>query len=62
MEVQFTLSPWLLLVPVAVIVLVALKVPAVPALVVGIILGQGVNSLFKEIVYKSSRRRYRKVM
>ncbi|WP_340392935.1 Na+/H+ antiporter NhaC [Macrococcoides caseolyticum] len=41
MEAQFTLSPWLLLVPVVVIVLVALKVPAVPALVVGIILGAG---------------------
>ncbi|MBO3061862.1 Na+/H+ antiporter NhaC [Mammaliicoccus fleurettii] len=36
---NFTISPWLLIVPVIVIILVALKVPAIPALVVGIILG-----------------------
>lgn len=36
---SFLISPWLLLVPLAVIVMVAMKVPAVPALVVGIILG-----------------------
>nr|WP_263315025.1 Na+/H+ antiporter NhaC [Mammaliicoccus sp. Marseille-Q6498] len=36
---KFVISPWLLLIPLAVIVLVALKVPAIPALVVGIILG-----------------------
>ncbi|WP_391118969.1 Na+/H+ antiporter NhaC [Psychrobacillus sp. L3] len=39
LEKSFVISPWLLLVPVAVIVLVATKVPAIPALVVGIILG-----------------------
>ena len=39
MQESFVISPWLLLVPLAVIVLVALKVPAIPALVVGIILG-----------------------
>lgn len=36
---SFLISPWLLLVPVLVIVLVAMKVPAVPALIVGILLG-----------------------
>ncbi|SOC23256.1 transporter (NhaC family) [Ureibacillus xyleni] len=36
---SFTISPWLLLIPVAVIVLVALKVPAIPSLVIGILLG-----------------------
>ncbi|MFS0688412.1 Na+/H+ antiporter NhaC [Sporosarcina sp. 179-K 8C2 HS] len=36
---SFLISPWLMLVPLAVIVMVAMKVPAVPALVVGIILG-----------------------
>ncbi|HAL10077.1 MAG TPA: Na+/H+ antiporter NhaC [Staphylococcus sp.] len=36
---KFTISPWLILVPVIVIILVALKVPAIPALVVGIVLG-----------------------
>ncbi|MBQ0138673.1 MAG: Na+/H+ antiporter NhaC [Kurthia sp.] len=35
----FYISPWLLIVPVAVIVMVAKKVPAIPALVIGIILG-----------------------
>ena len=39
LEESFTISPWLLLIPVAVIVLVALKVPAIPSLIVGILLG-----------------------
>lgn len=39
MKEQFLISPWLLLIPVIVIALVAMKVPAVPALVVGILLG-----------------------
>ncbi|WP_102693248.1 Na+/H+ antiporter NhaC [Rummeliibacillus pycnus] len=39
MQDSFVISPWLLLVPVIVIVLVAKKVPAVPALMIGIILG-----------------------
>lgn len=39
MQDSFVISPWLLLVPVIVIVLVAKKVPAVPALIIGIILG-----------------------
>ncbi|SIT79998.1 Na+/H+ antiporter NhaC [Edaphobacillus lindanitolerans] len=39
MRESFLISPWLLLVPVLVIVLVAMKVPAVPALAVGIFLG-----------------------
>ena len=39
MEAQFVMSPWLLLIPVLVIVLVAMKVPAVPALVIGILMG-----------------------
>lgn len=39
LQENFLISPWLLVVPLAVIVLVALKVPAIPALVVGIVLG-----------------------
>ncbi|WP_079526189.1 Na+/H+ antiporter NhaC [Halobacillus hunanensis] len=39
MNENFVISPWLLLVPLAVIVLVIRKVPAVPALIVGILLG-----------------------
>ncbi|OXS58143.1 transporter (NhaC family) [Bacillus sp. V-88] len=38
---SFVLSPFLLIVPLLVIVLVAKKVPAIPALIVGIILGFG---------------------
>lgn len=36
---SFLITPLLLLVPLAVIVLVALKVPAIPALIIGIVLG-----------------------
>ncbi|GEK32882.1 Na+/H+ antiporter NhaC [Kurthia sibirica] len=36
---SFTISPWLLLVPLAVIVMVAKKVPAIPALAIGIVVG-----------------------
>lgn len=36
---SFIISPWLLIVPLIVIVIVALKVPALPAIVVGIVLG-----------------------
>lgn len=39
LQENFVLSPWLLIVPLAVIVLVMFKVPAIPALVVGIVLG-----------------------
>jgi NhaC family Na+:H+ antiporter len=39
LQESFLITPWLLLVPLAVIVMVALKVPAIPALLVGIILG-----------------------
>ncbi|WP_373893670.1 Na+/H+ antiporter NhaC [Virgibacillus sp. CBA3643] len=39
MQESFLISPWLLLVPLLVIVLVARKVPAIPALLVGIVLG-----------------------
>ena len=39
LQQHFVISPWLLLVPAVVIVLVMRKVPAVPALVVGILLG-----------------------
>ena len=39
LEDSFVISPWLLVVPIAVILLVAKKVPAIPALVVGIALG-----------------------
>ena len=39
LQESFLITPWLLLVPLAVIVMVALKVPAIPALVVGIVLG-----------------------
>lgn len=36
---SFIITPWLLLVPLIVIVIVALKVPAIPAIVIGIVLG-----------------------
>ncbi|HSP21851.1 MAG TPA: Na+/H+ antiporter NhaC [Planococcus sp. (in: firmicutes)] len=39
LESNFTISPWLLLVPLAVIVMVAKKVPAIPALAIGVFLG-----------------------
>lgn len=39
LQESFIISPWLLLIPLAVIVLVAFKVPAIPALIVGIVLG-----------------------
>lgn len=39
LEQSFVISPFLLLIPLAVIVLVAFKVPAIPALVVGVLLG-----------------------
>ncbi|WP_255407594.1 Na+/H+ antiporter NhaC [Sporosarcina sp. P20a] len=39
MQDSFVISPWLLLVPLAVIVMVAMKIPAVPALIIGIVLG-----------------------
>ncbi|SFM76683.1 Na+:H+ antiporter, NhaC family [Psychrobacillus psychrodurans] len=39
LDQSFVISPWLLLIPLAVIVLVALKVPAIPALIVGILFG-----------------------
>lgn len=39
MQNQFVITPWLLLIPVIVIALVVIKVPAIPAIVVGIILG-----------------------
>ena len=35
----FTISPWLLLVPVVVLVLIALRMPAIPGLLIGSILG-----------------------
>lgn len=39
LENNFTISAWLLLVPLAVIVMVAKKVPAIPALAIGVFLG-----------------------
>lgn len=39
MQESFQISPWLLLIPVLVIGMVAMKVPAIPALVVGAVLG-----------------------
>lgn len=39
LEDSFVISPWLLFIPVAVIALVIAKVPAIPALVVGALLG-----------------------
>lgn len=38
-ETNFVVSPWLLAVPIIVVILVAKKIPALPALTVGIILG-----------------------
>lgn len=42
-----TLSPLLLLVPVAVIIMVVLKVPAIPGLIIGVILGGVVSVIFQ---------------
>src|SRR5690606_7974203 len=39
LQQNFVISPWLLLVPVIVILLVVKKTPALPALIVGLILG-----------------------
>ncbi|RXT04389.1 Na+/H+ antiporter NhaC [Ammoniphilus sp. CFH 90114] len=39
LQENFTISPWLLLVPVIVIVMVGRKVPALPALIAGVIMG-----------------------
>ena len=39
LEKSFIISPWLLLIPLSVIVLVVMKVPAIPALLVGALLG-----------------------
>lgn len=39
MQDSFVITPWLLIVPLAVIALVVVKVPAIPAICVGIILG-----------------------
>ncbi|MBZ5201627.1 Na+/H+ antiporter NhaC [Planomicrobium chinense] len=36
---SFVISPWLLLVPLAIVVMVMMKVPALPALIVGVFLG-----------------------
>ena len=42
-----TLSPFLLLVPAAVIIMVVLKVPAIPGLIIGVILGGIVSVVFQ---------------
>ncbi|HEX7065935.1 MAG TPA: Na+/H+ antiporter NhaC [Bacillales bacterium] len=39
LQANFLISPWLLLIPLAVVLLVVRKVPALPALAVGVILG-----------------------
>lgn len=39
LDALFTISPWLLLVPVVVLVLIGLKMPAIPGLLIGSILG-----------------------
>ncbi|RLQ89822.1 Na+/H+ antiporter NhaC [Planomicrobium sp. Y74] len=39
LESNFIISPWLLLVPLAVVIMVAKKVPALPALAIGVLLG-----------------------
>lgn len=39
LQTEFVISPWLLLIPLVVIVLVVKKVPAIPALGVGVLLG-----------------------
>lgn len=43
-----TLSPFLLLIPIAVIIMVILKVPAIPGLIVGVILGGVVSIVFQD--------------
>lgn len=39
LQENFTISPWLLLVPVIVILMVARKIPALPALIAGVVMG-----------------------
>ncbi|MDY0406313.1 SLC13 family permease [Virgibacillus sp. 179-BFC.A HS] len=39
LQENFVISPWLLLIPLAIIMLVFLKMPALPALTVGVVLG-----------------------
>ena len=60
MEESFVISPLLLLVPVGVIVLVAKKVPAIPALIIGIVSGFLLQILYKvvqlQVLYKHYRR------
>lgn len=66
---QFVISPWLLFIPLVVILLVARRVPALPALIVGIILGffahifvqggsvnEAVNTLYKGFTIKSENK------
>ena len=47
MQDNFVITPWLLLVPLVVIVLVTFKVPAIPAICVGIIFGFLLKFLYK---------------
>ena len=49
LQQNFVISPFLLIIPVVVMVLVA-KVPAIPAILVGIILGFYHKSLFKVVL------------
>jgi len=52
---KFSITPWLLLVPVSVIVMVIKKIPAIPALFFGTLLGGVFAILFQpEIVYEVS--------
>lgn len=45
LDKSFVISPWLLLVPLAVILLIAFRVPAIPALGAGILMGWGCHVL-----------------
>lgn len=46
---QFVLSPWLLLIPVITILIVVLKVPAIPGLFIGALLGSAAAMIFQGI-------------
>ena len=62
MEESFVISPLLLLVPVGVIVLVAKKVPAIPALIIGIVSGFLLQILYKVVQLQVLYKHYKQAL
>lgn len=48
MREQFNITPWLFILPIAVVVMVAKKVPALPALVIGCLIGAAFVLIFQQ--------------